>query len=69
MLRTFNNFAIQLLLYLQLFLSSIKGTDMGTIFVAVGSNIMVAYFEEKMFAYRFVPKTFLTFFFVSIFDF
>ena len=42
---------------------------MGTIFVVVGSNIMVAYSEEKLFAYRFIPKTFLTFLFVSIFDF
>ena len=44
-MKDFNNFRIQLLLYQQ-----IKGTAMGTIFPAVGSNLTVPYFEEKMFA-------------------
>ena len=54
------------------FFHQIKGTAMGTIFAVVGSNLTVAYFEEKMFTI--VPqiypkKTLLTFSFAAIFDF
>ena len=40
------------------FYHQIKGTAMGTIFAVVGSNRIVAYFEEKMFAIlpRIYPK-------------
>ena len=44
---------------------------MGTIFAAVGSNLTVAYFEEKIFAVlpQIYPKDFVTFSFATIFDF
>ena len=48
------------------FYHQIKGNAMGTIFSIVGSNIMVAYFEEKMFAIlpRIYPKDFFADFFI-----
>ena len=48
-----------------------KGTVIGTIFAVVGSNLTVAYFEEKMFAIlpQIYPKDFVTFSFATIFDF
>ena len=41
----------------------IKGTAMGTIFAAVGSNLTVAYFEVKIFALlrHIYPNNFLVF--------
>ena len=44
---------------------------MGTIFVVVGSNLMVAYFEEKMFAIlpQIYPKDFVNFFICNYFQF
>ena len=45
---------------------------MGTIFAVVGSNLMVAYFEEKMFTIVpqiYLKKTLLNFSFAAIFDF
>ena len=46
------------------FYNQIKGTAMGTIFAIVGSNLMVAYFEGKMFAIlpQIYPKNFVDFF-------
>ena len=46
------------------FYHQIKGTAMGTIFAVVGSNLTVAYFEEKMFAIlpQIYPKDFVDFF-------
>ena len=46
------------------FYYQIKGTAMGTIFAVLGSNLAVAYFEEKMFAIlpRIYPKDFVDFF-------
>ena len=53
------------------FYHQIKGTAMGTIFDVVGSNLSVAYFEEKMFAIlpQIIQKTLLTFSIAIIFDF
>ena len=53
------------------FYHQIKGTTMGTIFVVVGSNLMVAYFEEKMFAIlpQIYPKDFVNFFICNYFQF
>ena len=53
------------------FYHQIKGTTMGTIFVVVGSNLMVAYFEEKMFAIlpQIFPKDFVDFFIRNYFRF
>ena len=53
------------------FYHQIKGTAMGTIFAVVGSNLTVAYFEEKMFAIlpQIYPKDFFAFSFATIFDF
>ena len=53
------------------FYHQIKGTTMGTIFVVVGSNLMVAYFEEKMFAIlpQIYPKDFVNFFIRNYFQF
>ena len=44
---------------------------MGTIFAVVGSNLTVAYFEEKMFAIlpQIYPKDFVDFSFETILDF
>ena len=44
---------------------------MGTIFAAVGSNVTVAYFEEKMFAIlpQIYPKDFVDFFISNYFQF
>ena len=44
---------------------------MGTIFPAVGSNLTVAYFEEKMFAIlpKIYPKDFVDFFICNYFQF
>ena len=44
---------------------------MGTIFPAVGSNLTVAYFEEKMFAIlpKIYPKDFVDFFICNYFRF
>ena len=44
---------------------------MVTIFAVVGSNLMVAYFEEKMFViyHRFIQNTLLTFSFATICNF
>ena len=44
---------------------------MGTIFAVAGSNLTVAYFEEKMFAIlpQIYPKDFFAFSFATIFDF
>ena len=46
------------------FYHQIKGTAIGTIFAVVGSNLTVAYFEEKMFAIlpQIYPKDFVDFF-------
>ena len=53
------------------FYHPIKGTAMGTIFAIVGSNITVAYFEEKMFAIlpHIYPKDFADFFICNYFRF
>ena len=55
----FNYFYINNYLYHQ-----IKGTAMETIFAVVGSNLTVAYFEEKMFANlpQIYPQDFVDFF-------
>ena len=45
--RTLHNFRIQLLLYQQLFSPSNQQTAMRTNLVLVGSNLTLAYFEEK----------------------
>ena len=68
--RTFNNFRIRLLLYHQLY-HQIKGSAMGTIFAVVGSNLTVAYSEEKMFAIlpQIYPKDFVDFFISNYFRF
>ena len=68
--RTFNNFRIRLLLYHQLY-HQIKGSAMGTIFAVVGSNLTVAYSEEKMFAIlpQIYPKDFVDFFIRNYFRF
>ena len=44
---------------------------MGTIFAVVGSNLMLAYFEEKMFAIlpKIYPKDFVDFFICNYFRF
>ena len=49
------------------FYHQIKGTAMGTIFAVVGSNLTVAYFEEKMFSIlpQIYPKYFVDFFICS----
>ena len=43
---------------------------MGTIFAVVGSNLTVAYFEEKMFAIlpQIFPKDFVDFFYSELFS-
>ena len=53
------------------FYHQIKGTAMGTIFAVVGSNLTVAYFEEKMFAIlpQIYPKDFVDFFNCNYFRF
>ena len=53
------------------FYHQIKGTAMGIIFVVVGSNLRVAYFEEKMFAIlpQIYPKDFVNFFICNYFQF
>ena len=53
------------------FYHQIKGTAMGTIFAVVGSNLTVAYFEEKMFAIlpQIYPKNFIDFFIRNYFRF
>ena len=53
------------------FYHQIKGTAMGIIFVVVGSNLRVAYFEEKMFAIlpQIYPKDFVNFFIRNYFQF
>ena len=53
------------------FYHQIKGTAMGTIFAVVGSNLTVAYFEEKMFAIlpQIYPKDFVDFFIRNYFRF
>ena len=55
---------MQLLVYQKFFLPQIKGNAIGTIFAVVGSNVTVAYIEEKMFLFynRFIQKTLLTYF-------
>ena len=45
--RTLHNFRIQLLLYQQLFSPSTQRTAMRNNFLLVGSNLTLAYFEEK----------------------
>ena len=44
---------------------------MGAFFAVVGSNLMVAYFEEKMFAIlpQIYPKDFVNFFICNYFQF
>ena len=46
------------------FFHQIKGTAMGTIFAVVGSNLTVAYFEVKMFAFlpQIYPRDFVDYF-------
>ena len=53
------------------FYHQIKGTAMGTIFAVVGSNLTVAYFEEKMFTVlaQIYPKHFVGFFIRNYFRF
>ena len=53
------------------FYHQIKGTAMGTIFAVVGSNLTVAYFEEKMFSIlpQIYPKYFVDFFIRNYFQF
>ena len=53
------------------FYHQIKGTAMRIIFVVVGSNLRVAYFEEKMFAIlpQIYPKDFVNFFIRNYFQF
>ena len=52
------------------FYHQIKGTAMGTIFAVVGSNLTVAYFEEKMFAIlpQIFPKDLVDFFYSELFS-
>ena len=52
------------------FFHQIKGTAMGTIFAVVGSNLMVAYFEEKIFILpQIYPRHFDDFFIRNYFRF
>ena len=53
------------------FYHQIQGTAMGTIFAVVGSNLTVAYFEEKMFAIlpQIYPKSFVDSFIRNYFRF
>ena len=53
------------------FYHRIKGTAMGIIFVVVGSNLRVVYFEEKTFAIlpQIYPKDFVNFFIRNYFQF
>ena len=46
------------------FFHQIKGTAMGTIFAVIGSNLTVAYFEVKMFAFlpQIYPRDFVDYF-------
>ena len=57
--------------YINYFCHQIKGTVMGTIFAVDGSNLTVAYFEEKMFAIllQIYPKDFVDFFICNNFRF
>ena len=66
--KAFNLEGLSGILEFNYFYHQIKGTAIGTLFVVVGSNLMVAYFEEKclLFYHRFIQKTFS---FATIFDF
>ena len=62
---------LSIVLEFNYFYHQIKGTAMETIFAIVGSNLTVAYFEEKMFTIlpKIYPKDFVDFFIRNYFRF